>query len=175
MSGTFHDGLRFCSPRLARKTHFTRGQTSRFARAEIPRLRAGGARRPDDSHFIERSRAQTRSFVTRRGDALTAENDGNQGSLHRSDYFQAKVLMSHCDRRHDFMTILERSDEDSSEPSRQNLRRDAEFNAVLLAMAGHDLRQPLQVLTGAHAWLARRLAGLGEREYLRRMGLAIAQ
>ena len=36
------------------------------------------------------------------------------------------------------------------------LQRDAEFRATLLAMAGHDLRQPLQVISGILSWLARR-------------------
>lgn len=49
------------------------------------------------------------------------------------------------------------------------------FCATLLAMAAHDLRQPLQVLVGMHSWLDHRLTGDSEREYLRRGGLAIAR
>jgi len=40
-----------------------------------------------------------------------------------------------------------------------------EFQSALLAMASHDLRQPLQVILGTHRWLARRLTG-EERQYL---------
>src|SRR5258707_5209568 len=43
-----------------------------------------------------------------------------------------------------------------------------EFSATLLAMAGHDLRQPLQVITSAHDVLARILHGAEHREELRR-------
>jgi signal transduction histidine kinase len=50
-----------------------------------------------------------------------------------------------------------------------------DFCAALLAMAGHDLRQPLQILIGMHGWLDHRLTGDSEREYLRRGGLAIAR
>jgi two-component system phosphate regulon sensor histidine kinase PhoR len=53
------------------------------------------------------------------------------------------------------------------------VRRDADqadssFSATLLAMAGHDLRQPLQAITSAHDVLARTLAIEEEREELRR-------
>jgi two-component system phosphate regulon sensor histidine kinase PhoR len=54
-------------------------------------------------------------------------------------------------------------------------RRANDFCAALLAMAGHDLRQPLQILIGVHGWLDHRLTGDSEREYLRRYGVAIAQ
>jgi signal transduction histidine kinase len=54
-------------------------------------------------------------------------------------------------------------------------RRASDFCAALLAMAGHDLRQPLQILVGMHGWLDHRLTGDSEREYLRRGGLAIAR
>jgi hypothetical protein len=42
------------------------------------------------------------------------------------------------------------------------------FSATLLAMAGHDLRQPLQVITSAHDVLARTFAIEEQREELRR-------
>ena len=47
----------------------------------------------------------------------------------------------------------------------QGCARIMKFQSALLAMASHDLRQPLQVILGTHRWLARRLAG-EEREYL---------
>jgi two-component system phosphate regulon sensor histidine kinase PhoR len=40
-----------------------------------------------------------------------------------------------------------------------------EFQEALLAIASHDLRQPLQVILSTHRWLARRLTGEA-REYL---------
>ena len=36
-------------------------------------------------------------------------------------------------------------------------RVDSNFSATLLAMAGHDLRQPLQLITSAHDVLAQTL------------------
>jgi signal transduction histidine kinase len=39
------------------------------------------------------------------------------------------------------------------------LEHDSDFLATLLAMAAHDLRQPLQVITGAHDLLAGLLRG----------------
>jgi two-component system phosphate regulon sensor histidine kinase PhoR len=50
-----------------------------------------------------------------------------------------------------------------------------DFYAVVLALAAHDLRQPLQIMMSAHEWLERSLTGDPEREYLRRAGVAIAQ
>jgi len=38
----------------------------------------------------------------------------------------------------------------------RDLRRSAEFNAVLLAMAGHDLRQHLQIILSTFGWLSAR-------------------
>src|SRR5207237_9033775 len=60
------------------------------------------------------------------------------------------------------------------------LSRDAgqagrDFSATLLAMAGHDLRQPLQVITSAHDVLARTLASEEQREELRRARNATAR
>src|SRR3984893_14682731 len=52
--------------------------------------------------------------------------------------------------------------------SRDADQADSSFSATLLAMAGHDLRQPLQVITSAHDVLARTLAIEEEREELRR-------
>jgi two-component system, OmpR family, phosphate regulon sensor histidine kinase PhoR len=50
-----------------------------------------------------------------------------------------------------------------------------EFQSVLLAMAGHDLRQPLQAIMSSYEWLARRLATSSEQEYLRRGRVAITR
>jgi two-component system phosphate regulon sensor histidine kinase PhoR len=55
------------------------------------------------------------------------------------------------------------------------LQRLSDFHAALVAMAGHDLRQPLQILVGAHAWLAKRLTEDSEREHLERGKHAVAQ
>jgi two-component system, OmpR family, phosphate regulon sensor histidine kinase PhoR len=52
---------------------------------------------------------------------------------------------------------------------------DSDFSATLLAMAGHDLRQPLQVITSAHDVLAQTLASEEQREQLIRAENATAQ
>src|SRR5260221_12590525 len=52
---------------------------------------------------------------------------------------------------------------------------DSDFSATLLAMAGHDLRQPLQVITSAHDVLAQTLDSEEQREELIRAGDATAQ
>jgi signal transduction histidine kinase len=62
-----------------------------------------------------------------------------------------------------------------NDKSERNLQRAGEFVAVLLAMAGHDLRQPLQVISSAYGKLAKRLDGSRDWEYLQRGELAIAQ
>jgi two-component system, OmpR family, phosphate regulon sensor histidine kinase PhoR len=49
-----------------------------------------------------------------------------------------------------------------------------DFSATLLAMAGHDLRQPLQLIVGAHDKLARSLRGGEQREELMRAADATA-
>lgn len=48
-----------------------------------------------------------------------------------------------------------------------------DFHGVLLAMAGHDLRQPLQTIMTAYEWLGQRLGSSSEQEYMRRGSLAI--
>lgn len=50
-----------------------------------------------------------------------------------------------------------------------------DFLEVLLAMAGHDLRQPLQVILSAFHWLGGRLGTDSEREYVRRGETATRQ
>src|SRR5437764_2559198 len=52
---------------------------------------------------------------------------------------------------------------------------EANFLATLLAMAGHDLRQPLQVITSAHDVLAQTLDSREQREELTHARNATAQ
>src|SRR5438105_7157181 len=52
---------------------------------------------------------------------------------------------------------------------------DRDFSATLLAMAGHDLRQPLQVITSAHDVLARTLSSEEQRLEPRRARNATAR
>jgi two-component system phosphate regulon sensor histidine kinase PhoR len=52
---------------------------------------------------------------------------------------------------------------------------ESDFSAMLLAMAGHDLRQPLQVITSAHDVLAHTLRSRKQREELVRAAEATAQ
>lgn len=59
--------------------------------------------------------------------------------------------------------------------SRDEDHADSDFSATLLAMAGHDLRQPLQVITSAHDVLARSLASDEQREELMRAESATEQ
>jgi two-component system, OmpR family, phosphate regulon sensor histidine kinase PhoR len=48
-----------------------------------------------------------------------------------------------------------------------NLSRSVDFYVSILAMAAHDLRQPLQAVIAAHELLAKRITGGPERGYLR--------
>jgi two-component system, OmpR family, phosphate regulon sensor histidine kinase PhoR len=57
----------------------------------------------------------------------------------------------------------------------RDLQQANDFHGVLLAMAGHDLRQPLQAIMTAYEWLARRLNTSSDREYLDRGRSAIAR
>jgi two-component system, OmpR family, phosphate regulon sensor histidine kinase PhoR len=52
---------------------------------------------------------------------------------------------------------------------------ESDFSATLLAMAGHDLRQPLQLITSAHDVLAKTLASEEQREELTRAEDATTQ
>jgi two-component system phosphate regulon sensor histidine kinase PhoR len=61
------------------------------------------------------------------------------------------------------------------EKREHELQQANDFHGVLLAMAGHDLRQPLQAIMSAHEWLARRLDTGSEREYLRRAEFAVTR
>jgi light-regulated signal transduction histidine kinase (bacteriophytochrome) len=58
------------------------------------------------------------------------------------------------------------------EPPSQSM---SAFHEALLAMTGHDLRQPLQVILSSNGWLGRRLTGTVEREYVERICLATLQ
>ncbi len=46
----------------------------------------------------------------------------------------------------------------------RDLRRSIDFHALLLAMAGHDLRQNLQIILSTYGWLSARAASDVERE-----------
>lgn len=61
------------------------------------------------------------------------------------------------------------------EQRERELQQANDFHTVLLAMAGHDLRQPLQAMTAAYDWLERRLTSGSEREYLRRGRWALSK
>lgn len=73
------------------------------------------------------------------------------------------------------MMNAEKAKSNGRTPRERKLQQTNDFHAVLLAMAGHDLRQPLQVMLNSYDWLSRRLATASEKEYLRRGELAIAQ
>lgn len=53
--------------------------------------------------------------------------------------------------------------------------RDGDFQATLLGMAGHDLRQPLQVIQSAYDWLGSRVVTMSEKTRLERGERAIAK
>src|ERR1700674_1406255 len=59
--------------------------------------------------------------------------------------------------------------------SREADQADSDFSATLLAMAGHDLRQPLQIITSAHDVLAQTLDSEEQREELTRAADATAE
>src|SRR5258705_6748725 len=49
-----------------------------------------------------------------------------------------------------------------------DLRRSIDFHALLLAMAGHDLRQHLQIILSSYGWLSARATNNPERERIAR-------
>jgi signal transduction histidine kinase len=57
----------------------------------------------------------------------------------------------------------------------RHLLRTIDFYATVLAIACHDLRQPLQAIVGAHELLARRLTARSERQHLKRSEQTSAQ
>ena len=56
-----------------------------------------------------------------------------------------------------------------------DLQRTSDFQAALLGMAGHDLRQPLQIIQSAYEWLGSRVAHTSEKVRLERGERAIAK
>ena len=56
-----------------------------------------------------------------------------------------------------------------------DLQRTSDFQAALLGMAGHDLRQPLQIIQSAYEWLGSRVAHTSEKARLQRGERAIAR
>lgn len=56
-----------------------------------------------------------------------------------------------------------------------DLQRAGDFQATLLGMVGHDLRQPLQVIQSAYDWLGSRVATTSEKARLERGERAIAR
>ena len=57
----------------------------------------------------------------------------------------------------------------------RELRRSIDFHAVLLAMAGHDLRQHLQVILSTYGWLSARATSDLERQRIARGQDAVMQ
>jgi K+-sensing histidine kinase KdpD len=49
------------------------------------------------------------------------------------------------------VVLKEKSASSAGEINRSALQRESDFHATLLAMAGHDLRQPLQVILGTYS------------------------
>jgi signal transduction histidine kinase len=66
-------------------------------------------------------------------------------------------------------------DADRRQWHERDFKRSVDFHAVLLAMAGHDLRQHLQVILGTYGWLSRRVIGAPEHEQIERGQRAVAQ
>lgn len=60
-------------------------------------------------------------------------------------------------------------------PGTFDFQRASDFQAALLGMAGHDLRQPLQVIQNAYEWLGSRVARSSEKARLERGERAIAR
>jgi two-component system, OmpR family, phosphate regulon sensor histidine kinase PhoR len=56
-----------------------------------------------------------------------------------------------------------------------DLQRASDFQAALLGIAGHDLRQPLQVIQGTYEWLGAHLSRKSDRKWLERGEQAISR
>jgi two-component system, OmpR family, phosphate regulon sensor histidine kinase PhoR len=54
-----------------------------------------------------------------------------------------------------------------------DLQRASDFQAALLGIAGHDLRQPLQVIQGTYEWLGAHVSRKSDRKWLERGEQAI--
>lgn len=65
--------------------------------------------------------------------------------------------MSHCERL-EIIPVGHRT---------IDLKRASDFQAALLGMAGHDLRQPLQIIQGTYELLRTRACGTSERAWLK--------
>jgi signal transduction histidine kinase len=70
--------------------------------------------------------------------------------------------------------VMPNLDEVLLEPSR-DVAPSRDFFAAVLGMASHDLRQPLQVISCTHEFLASRVGASPEREHLERGGRASAR
>jgi two-component system phosphate regulon sensor histidine kinase PhoR len=66
--------------------------------------------------------------------------------------------LAHSDPKHDHMHYANPVSADQRQWREHDLRRSAEFHAVLLAMAGHDLRDHLQIILSTFGWLSARTA-----------------
>ena len=89
--------------------------------------------------------------------------EAGQGTIAGFEFGQLRVL-----RRQRLECIC-------SGASRAADQADSDFSATLLAMAGHDLRQPLQVITSAHDVLAQTLDSEEQHEELARAADATAE
>ena len=56
-----------------------------------------------------------------------------------------------------------------------DLQRASDFQAALLGMAGHDLRQPLQVIKGTYEWLETRVRSRSDQAWLERGERAVVR
>jgi two-component system, OmpR family, phosphate regulon sensor histidine kinase PhoR len=72
------------------------------------------------------------------------------------------------------MSIIERSAPTSATYNVLDLQRTSGFQAVLLGMAGHDLRQPLQVIRGTYELLGSRARPKSEQVWLERGERAVS-
>jgi signal transduction histidine kinase len=62
-----------------------------------------------------------------------------------------------------------------SHPKDRNLRRVSDFHAALVAMASHDLREPLQIIASVHRLLEKQLNGDSRGECLAHANRALIQ
>jgi two-component system phosphate regulon sensor histidine kinase PhoR len=72
------------------------------------------------------------------------------------------------------MSIIERSASTSPAYNVFDWQRTSDFQAVLLGMAGHDLRQPLQVIRGTYELLGTRARPKSEQAWLERGERAVS-
>jgi two-component system, OmpR family, phosphate regulon sensor histidine kinase PhoR len=73
------------------------------------------------------------------------------------------------------MRHVNRISVDQRQGHEQDLRRSADFHAVLLAMAGHDLRQHLQTILSTYGWLLARTTDDIDRKRIARGEHAVMQ